>query len=83
MPAEFVPGQTQPCASVAMLVTGGAAQCVLTVYGGEVGAGPDGRNFASTRTGMTAPVLRLNDWWPSTRRMLAISPLCEVKEIQV
>ena len=60
MPPTTVPLHTQPCAKVARLVIGGAAQCVLVVYAGLLGAGPEGRNCALTRTGMTAPVLRLN-----------------------
>ena len=44
MPPTTVPLHTQPCAKLAILVAGGAAQCVLVVYAGLVGAGPVAKN---------------------------------------
>ena len=58
VPADAVPLQTQPSEP---LVIGGEAQCVLVVNGVSLGAGPDDKNSALTKTGMTAPVFRLKD----------------------
>ena len=64
-------GQTHPVPDIE--VTGGAVQYALAVQGWTLVAG--GCFFSAlTNTGITAPVFRLNARWPTTRRMLAISP---------
>jgi hypothetical protein len=42
----------------------------------------DVSHFASTRTGITAPVPSENSLCPRTRKRLRISPLCEVMDSQ-
>lgn len=69
-----------------MLVTGGPfVQYALLVHGTVVvlGLSLAGKNCALTSTGMTAPVLSEKLRCPSTRKMLPISPLCDVMETQV
>lgn len=68
-----------------MLVSGGPfVHQLLGCHGCVVvvGASPD-TNCALTSTGMMAPVLRLNGWWPRTRSRLLLSPECEVMEMMV
>lgn len=71
--ADVVDEQTQPTS--AMLVIGGALQVAWASHGATEVYGASPLTFSIlTRTGMTAPVLKLNLRWPTTRRRLAISP---------
>lgn len=68
-------GHTHPLLlTLLALVTGGAVQCGLMVKLGVLVLLLSLIVSARTRTGITAPVLRLNTRWPRARSKDAISP---------
>jgi hypothetical protein len=76
--------QTHPLAT--LVICGPLVQKLVEVKAGAVSVdedhGFDVSHFASTRTGITAPVPRENSLCPRTRKRLRISPLCEVMDSQ-